>query len=46
MASLWDTPEGKLGKEGENWVLKWRRDAGIYVCLQLTIAGLMALMLQ
>tara|TARA_Y100000310_G_scaffold190269_1_gene190192 strand:- start:104 stop:622 length:519 start_codon:yes stop_codon:yes gene_type:complete len=31
MASIWDTPEGKLGKEGENWVLKWRRDAGIYV---------------
>ena len=31
MASIWDTPEGKLGKEGEEWVLEWRRKNNIYV---------------
>jgi hypothetical protein len=31
MADFWDTPEGKLGKDGELAVLSWRRKSNTYV---------------
>ena len=31
MSTIWDTPDGKLGKEGEDAILALFRDKGIYV---------------